>query len=370
MKLRQKIHQPPYMALCRDRVSLILWVVILPTSALAKYRRHVVMADGSFDPLHHGHIAYLRAAASLGYPLLVNICPDAETRQKHPILLSAVHRAEILTALGCVVYVHVSEQPTVEVLRVLHPMVYAKGADWVDRLPAAIGQVCDELKIRVRYVGTPQISSTAILKQFQPDVDAFERLVLGQQPADKPWEPVTDYSFAARRPIEQPHADILIDTFQPTRVGDVGCGPGVLIGLLAERGIGVHGFDKDRGAGGNCTRWDVTTPLLLAMTGQPFDLIVCREVLEHLTILQIRRAVRNLCALSSQFVYLTSRFHTAQHFLDFATSDDLDPTHISIMPMPWLRHLFTLEGFKRRADLEQRMDHRNLGRVLVYERVV
>ncbi len=78
--------------------------------------------------------------------------------------------------------------------------------------------------------------------------------------------------------------------------------------------------------------------------------------------------MRDLCECSRRFVYLTSRFSAAQHFLDFRTSDDLDPTHISIMPMDWLRHLFVLEGFKRRADLEQKLDWQNKKRVLVYER--
>jgi hypothetical protein len=40
--------------------------------------------------------------------------------------------------------------------------------------------------------------------------------------------------------------------------------------------------------------------------------------------------------------------------LDVATSDDLDPTHISMLNQDFLRVLFVLEGFKRRADLEER----------------
>jgi hypothetical protein len=56
--------------------------------------------------------------------------------------------------------------------------------------------------------------------------------------------------------------------------------------------------------------------------------------------------------------------------LDVATSDDLDPTHISMTNQDFLRMLFVLEGFKRRADLETRMDWKKLGRCLVYERAV
>ena len=54
--------------------------------------------------------------------------------------------------------------------------------------------------------------------------------------------------------------------------------------------------------------------------------------------------------------------------MDVDTSDKLDPTHITMMHQAFLRALFVLEGFRRRADLEAAMDWKKLGRVLVYER--
>lgn len=288
------------------------------------------------------------------------------------MLLPADQRAQILDSLDILTYVHVSERPTVEILQQLRPAYYVKGQDWVNRLPVEQGQVCDELGIRIRFTDTQQGSSTALLKQFQPDVDAFEQLVQGQTPAREPWMPVTDYSFEARKAIEGKHPELIRDVFQPQHVLDAGCGPGHLVRLL--RGglnVAATGFDVNPPVGDHFYQQD------LCAEGHPFnwdlpyfnyDLVVNRECLEHLTVLQIRRAVTNLCALSSRYVYLTTRFTQAKHFLDFATSDDLDPTHISIMPQDWLRHLFVLEGFKRRADLEARMDWQQKGRVLVYER--
>jgi SAM-dependent methyltransferase len=246
--------------------------------------------------------------------------------------------------------------------------------DWVDRLPVAIGQVCDELSIRVRYVSTPKVSSTALLKRFQPDVDAFEQLVLSQQPADKPWEPTAavPYDFESRKIAEGKHPELIRDVFQPRTVLDAGCGPGYLVSVLrGALNVDATGFDVNPPDGEHFYQQDLCAeshPVFWDLPYTAWDLVVNRECLEHLTILQIRRAVANLCTLSSRFVYLTTRFAQARHFLDFATSDDLDPTHISILPMDWLRHLFVLEGFKRRADLEQRMDWQHKGRVLVYER--
>ena len=80
-------------------------------------------------------------------------------------------------------------------------------------------------------------------------------------------------------------------------------------------------------------------------------------------------AVTNLCARSSRFVYLTTRYNQQPaHLFDVQTSDDLDPTHQSMLNQTWLRSLFVLEGFRCRPDLEARLDWRGLSRVLVYER--
>lgn len=204
-------------------------------------------------------------------------------------------------------------------------------------------------------------------------IAAFETLLSTQQPAGQAWSPITDYSFDARADVEGKTPDLLLSTFTPKRVLDAGCGFGHLVRLLIERGADAYGFDvKDR------RDW-IESPRLRKgnvagdINGIPFngmfELVVCREVLEHLTVKQIRKAVGNLCALSKRFVYLTTRFHDApQHLLDVQTSDLLDPTHISMVNKDLLRTLFVLEGFHRRADLELLMDWRNLGRVLVYER--
>ena len=191
---------------------------------------------------------------------------------------------------------------------------------------------------------------------------AFEALVLSQQPASQPWTPVTDYSFEARKAIEGQHPELILTHLvdrEDADILDYGCGPGrVLVRLLRDRLASVYGYDPQLPG----------TEKLLQL-GPTFDLVLCREVLEHCTIREIRRIVSQLCALSSKYVYVTTRFNQAPaHLLDVQTSDALDPTHISMLNQDFLRVLFVLEGFKRRADLEQRMDWKQLGRVLVYER--
>lgn len=326
------------------------------------------MVDGSFDPLHAGHLAYFRAARSLGAPLLCNVCPDAETAQKHPVLLPAADRAEILDHLDLLQYVHVSERPTVEILRQIQPRAYVKGGDWVDRLPDAIGQTCAELGIRMVYTDKPAQSSSGLLKQFQPDVDAFERLVLSQQPASAPWQPVTDYSFEARKAIEAEHVKRLWQAFSALSVLDYGCGYGHLVRLMREAGISAFGYEPY--VIPDSTVRDVINGSLGVLAAGDFDVIVCREVMEHLTILEIRQLVTHLCALTKKYVYVTTRFaHAPRHFLSVDTADELDPTHRTMLHQDFLRTLFVLEGMKRNKALEQHLDHAQKGRVLVYERV-
>lgn len=197
-------------------------------------------------------------------------------------------------------------------------------------------------------------------------VSEFEDLLLSQKQATKDWSPVTDYSFESRKAIEGQHPRLILDVFQPTRILDVGCGFKHLVNILNE----LAGYTVAYGADVSNTEadflFDITGTIWPEVGG---DVVICREVLEHLTVLQIRKAVSNLCALASRFVYVTTRFHrNPESLLDVATSDDLDPTHISMLNQDFLRVLFVLEGFKRRDDLEEKLDWQRKQRVLIYER--
>jgi len=141
--------------------------VIVATEDLGRYRGDVTMVDGGFDPLHAGHVAYFRAAAALGLPVLCNLCPDEWIARKHPPLLAQAERAAILDAIRYVDYTHSSSLATAEVLRRLAPRHYAKGADWRDRLPAEELAVCAELGIDVVYLDTVVDSSTGILERYR-----------------------------------------------------------------------------------------------------------------------------------------------------------------------------------------------------------
>jgi SAM-dependent methyltransferase len=220
---------------------------------------------------------------------------------------------------------------------------------------------------------------------FLERVEAFEEVVLAQRPVPPAhyddeyfaadWrEQGNRYDLETRRRIEDKNPALIKDVFAPSRVLDVGCGPGFLMLFLAELGLEVEGVDFSPSSL-ELAPAEVRDRILIGDVAEAhvpersFDLVVCREVLEHLTVLQVRRTVEQLCRASSRFVYLTTRFHPSPaSLLDVTTDLETDPTHITLLAKDFVRCLFVLEGFKRRADLEERMDWSGKGRVLVYER--
>ena len=142
--------------------------MIISTSQLASLSGQVTMVDGSFDPLHEGHIAYFRAAAKLGIPVLCNIASDAWTSSKHSVLLRQSQRAEIIDAVRYIDYVHLSSSTTLDVLTLLKPKIYAKGKDWLERGGIPIGEklACEVNGIDVQYLDTVLNSSSQLLRQW------------------------------------------------------------------------------------------------------------------------------------------------------------------------------------------------------------
>jgi 2-polyprenyl-3-methyl-5-hydroxy-6-metoxy-1,4-benzoquinol methylase len=228
-------------------------------------------------------------------------------------------------------------------------------------------------------------AETPAYSPFLDDVQAFEQAVLAQEQVTP--EHYDDEYFAAdwreggnryeletRRRIEDRNPALIKEVFEPQRALDVGCGPGFLMLFLAELGIDVVGVDFSPSSL-ELAPPEVRDKILIGDVAAPhvpeqsFDLVICREVLEHLTVLQMRRTVEQLCRASSHLVYVTTRFHPApESLLDFTTDFETDPTHVTLLAKDFLRCLFVLESFRRREDLEERMDWAGKGRVLVYER--
>jgi 2-polyprenyl-3-methyl-5-hydroxy-6-metoxy-1,4-benzoquinol methylase len=101
-------------------------------------------------------------------------------------------------------------------------------------------------------------------------------------------------------------ADVLFELVKPTSAVDVGCGPGLLLARLAEKGVSVRGVEGSRHA---IRRSSVANRITRANLerGVPqlgrFDLCICIEVAEHLPKRAARKLVEGLTVLSDVVVF-------------------------------------------------------------------
>lgn len=334
----------------------------------------MILTSGAFDGLHAGHVQYLEAAKALceGDELLVcAIAPDeyiVQTKGRKPYWHQA-DRLRTVTALGCIdAAIPQQRQSVADLIEHHRPRLFIKGPDWEGRLPEDIHAACELVGTSIGYVDTPgtHVSETRLTDDAA--LAQFEALWFSQQRPSEPWSPVTPFDFESRKVIEGKHPKLIIDTFGKGPFLDYGCGPdAILVRLLRERGIMAYGIDPILKDEWQCLqpRWDSGPEEFVG----EFPVIICREVFEHLPLRDFPTTIRRFKDFSPKFVYVTTRFaKSPAHFLSVETSDDLDPTHITMLNQNFLRALFVLEGFKRRKDLESRLDWLVKGRVLVYER--
>jgi rfaE bifunctional protein nucleotidyltransferase chain/domain len=123
----------------------------------------VVFANGCFDLLHVGHVRYLEAARALGDLLMVAVNDDKCVRKlKGPgrPLMPELERVEILAAFGCVDYLTLFSDETVDrLLREIRPHIQAKGTDYTE---TSVPERATVLAYggRVAIVGDPKDHST------------------------------------------------------------------------------------------------------------------------------------------------------------------------------------------------------------------
>jgi cytidyltransferase-like protein len=93
----------------------------------------IIVASGYFDPLHIGHIEYLKEAKKLGGKLIVIVNNTKQAVDKKGYEFMPVkERMEIIKELGCVdeVIESMDEDHTqCKTLAMLKPHVFAKGGD-------------------------------------------------------------------------------------------------------------------------------------------------------------------------------------------------------------------------------------------------
>ena len=185
---RQRPSRQDAEASVRAKIRTLDELVEITRQAQATGRR-VVLAHGTFDLLHMGHVRHLEQARAEGDMLIVTITGDAFVNKGpgRPVFTAPL-RAEMLAALGYVSWVAINEAPTAEnVIAALRPDVYAKGSDYAEAKNDATGKIVDERASveayggRIHFTDDITFSSSSLLNRFFDIHDPNLRGYLEQQ---------------------------------------------------------------------------------------------------------------------------------------------------------------------------------------------
>ncbi len=128
----------------------------------------------------------------------------------------------------------------------------------------------------------------------------------------------------------------VMEMWAPRSVVDVGCGTGLMLAKLAERGVAVRGVEGSIAAirrsrvGDRIVRADLERGV--PRLGR-FDLCLCIEVAEHLRPRSARRLVEGLAHLSDVVVFTAAR------------PGQPGIAHLNPQPKSYWRSLFEAKGF-------------------------
>lgn len=129
----------------------------------------VVFTNGCFDLLHVGHARYLALARACGDLLVVGLNSDRSVREikgaRRPIVPQD-QRAEVLSALACVDFVVIFDEPDPgRLIEAVRPRILVKGADWPeDRIIGASAVRAGGGEV-VRIPVVPGASTSSIIKR-------------------------------------------------------------------------------------------------------------------------------------------------------------------------------------------------------------
>jgi SAM-dependent methyltransferase len=138
-------------------------------------------------------------------------------------------------------------------------------------------------------------------------------------------------------------ADRIVADINPRRVLDAGCGLGMLVEKLRERGVDADGMDISEYVIGQVhpsARPYCRVGSLIDDLPESYDLIVTMEVLEHLATADAERAVANLSARATDILFSSTPF------------DRKELTHVNVQPPEYWAELFARHGFFRDVDFD------------------
>ncbi len=138
-------------------------------------------------------------------------------------------------------------------------------------------------------------------------------------------------------------ADRIIEHVHPKTVLDAGCAIGLLVEALRARGVDAFGLDISEYAISQTTPESRPFCRMGSLTDKldrRYDLIVCIEVVEHLSPADGALVLDNLCA------------HTDDILFSSTPLDRDEPTHLNVQEPEIWAELFAQRGFVRDVDFD------------------
>ena len=131
-------------------------------------KNRVIAVSGGFDPVHIGHIRYLKAASELGKVLVMLNTDEWLTRKKGKPFMPYRERKEVLEALR---YVHRvvpvidADDSVAESILLYKPDVFAKGGDrTIENIPVDEKEACLRIGAQLMVgVGGGKVQSSSWL---------------------------------------------------------------------------------------------------------------------------------------------------------------------------------------------------------------
>lgn len=138
-------------------------------------------------------------------------------------------------------------------------------------------------------------------------------------------------------------ADRVVGVVGPASVLDVGCGQGLLVHALREKGVDATGLDVSEQAV-EAAHPDVREHLRVASATEQIDgryeLVTCIGVLEHMAPAQAQEAIDRIAEVTDRVLFSSS------------PSDHREPTRVNGRPTDQWLASFAERGFYRRTDVD------------------
>jgi len=184
-----------------------------------------------------------------------------------------------------------------------------------------------------------------------------------------------------KRRTEGKHPSIIREIVGNGTVLDSGCGQAWLVGFLRELGVEAYGIDYSEYAIVNS--FYLARPFVslgdiqkLPYEDNSFNMVIAREVFEHLTIEQAINALHEMDRVCKPggLLYFTIWLNFYQQdnvSPDILCKDVRDPSHVTFMPRKFWLRLFenNLSNIEYETEISDRLDWMEKSRTFVYRKI-